>query len=200
MATFTWSAYCGAGPAWTDISTNTVVFSGSNTDLAVPITVGSWNDGTHLGTDDPGTDQCGANHMNNVKFVTGTQFDLDGGGTESLNDTNLVATECTLRIEFTDAASVSISNARFYTYDGSTTTAEAVGMEVYAFEQGVGASAWTYINDDSTNFGGDNSGERLSLSDQGAGTEHTFYIAVSARPESVGAKTEFDFGIALTYS
>ena len=198
MATFTWEVYADT-PAWMDISTDTIVFSGSATDLTAAITVGSWQDGTHLGNGDPGTDQCGTNHVPNVKYVSGTQFD-GGGGTETLNDTNLVATECTMRVEFTDASSVETSNGRFYSFDGSTETNEAVGVEAYAFEQGVSASAWTQINDDSGNIGGDNSGERLDLSDQSTGTEHTFYIAVSARPESVGGKTEFDFGVALTYS
>lgn len=198
MATFTWETYANT-PGWFDISTNTIVFSGSSTDLTAAITVATWQDGTHLGNGDPGTDQCGTNHVPNVKYVTGTQFD-GGGGTETLNDTNLVATECTLRINFTDASSVATSSGRFYSYDGSTTTTEAVGVEVYAFEQGVTASSWTQINDDSGSVGGDNSGERLSLSDDTAATEHTFYIAVSASPESVGSKTEFDFGIALVYS
>lgn len=197
MATFAWEVYANT-PAWMDVGSNTIVFSGSG-GLSTPITVGSWQDETHLGSGDPGTDQCGTNHVPNVKYVSGTQFD-GGSGTESLNDTNLVATECTLRIEFTDASSVATSNARFYSFDGSTETNEAVGIEAYAFEQGVGASSWTQLNDDSGNIGGDNSGERLSLSDQTAGTEHYFYIAVSARPESVGSKTQFDFGIALTYS
>lgn len=199
MATFTWNYYGGAGPAWTDISTNTVVFSGSG-GITTPITVGTWNDETHIGNGDPGTDQCGANHCRNVKYVSSTQFDLDGGGTETLNDTNLVATECTLRIDFTDASSVATSNGRFYTFDGSTTTVEAVGIEAYAFEQGVSATTWTQVNDDSGNIGGDNTGERLALGDQSASTTHNFYVAVSARPETVGSKTEFDFGIALTYS
>jgi hypothetical protein len=198
MATFTWKVYSDT-PAWHSVGANTIVFSGSDTDLSVPITVGNWQDGTHLGSGDPGTDQCGTNHVNNVQYVSGTQFD-SGSGTETLNDTNLTANECTLSIEFTDASSVATSNARFYSFDGSTETAEAIGIEAYAFEQGVTASAWTQINDDSANIGGDNSGERLSLSDQSAATEHPFYIAVSARPESVGAKTQFDFGIALTYS
>lgn len=199
MATFTWNYYGGAGPGWGDISTNTIVFCGSTTDLTTPITVGQWNSGTHIGNGDPGTDQCGANHARNVKYVSNTQFD-GGSGTEALNDTNLIATECTLYILFTDAASVATSGARFYSFDGTTETNEAVGIEAYAFQQGVSASAWTQINDDSANIGGDNTGERLSLSDQTAATEHTFYVAVSARPESVGSKTQFDLGIALTYS
>ena len=198
MATFTWKAYIGAGPAWADISTNTIVFAGSG-GIATPITVGEWNSETHLGDGDPGADQCGANHMNNVKYIQGTEFD-SGSGTETLNDTNLTDNECTLSIEFTDASSVATSNGRFYAFDGTTTTAEAVGIEAFAFERGVAATAWTEINDDSANNGGDNAGERLALSDQATGTEHTFFVAVSARPESVGAKGSFDFGVALTYS
>lgn len=198
MATFTWQVYAGAGPAWTDVGANTIVFSGSG-GLTTPITVGEWQSETHLGSGDPGTDQCGANHAKNVKYISGTQYD-SGSGTETLNDTNLVATECTLCIKFTDASSVATSNARFYAFNGTTETDEAVGVEAYAFERGVGATSWTQINDDSGNIGGDNTGERLALSDQSAGTEHYFYLAVSARPETVGSKTQFDFGIALTYS
>jgi len=198
MATFTWYYYGSTGPAWTDIAANTIVFSGTG-GLATPVTVAAWQDETHIGSNDPGTDQCGANHAKNVKYISGTQYD-SGGGTETLNDTNLVATECTLRIAFTDAASVAISSAFFYSYDGTTTTAEAVGIDGYAFERGVGATAWTNINDDSGNIGGNNAGERLSLSDQGAGTEHFYYLAISISPESVGGKTQFDFGMALVYS
>lgn len=198
MATFNWEVYANT-PNWMDVASNTIVFAGSSTDLTTPITVGEWQSGTHLGNGDPGTDQCGTNHVRNVKYISGTQFD-SGGGTETLNDTNLAATECTMRIKFTDASSVALSSARFYSFDGSTVTNEAVGIHAYAFERGVSATAWVQINDDSGNIGGDNSGERLTLSDQTAATEHYYYIAVSAQPESVGAKTQFDFGIALTYS
>jgi hypothetical protein len=199
MATFTWEVYANT-PGWFGIGANTIVFSGDSTDLSVPITVGNYNAGTHLGSGDPGSDQCGTTHMPNVEYVAATTFKLNGGSTENLNDTNLTATECGLRIRFTDASSVATSNARFYSFDGTTETAEAVGIEAYAFEQGVTASTWVQINDDSGNIGGDNSGERLALSDQSANTEHTYYVAVSARPESVGSKTQFDLGIALTYS
>lgn len=205
MATFTWNYYGSTGPAWTDISTNTIVFSGSG-GITTPVTVAAWNDETHIGDGDPGTDQCGANHANSVKYISSTQFD-NGSGTETLNDTNLTQDECVLQIEFTDASSVAITNARFYAYDGTTVTTEAVGVDVVAFEQGQSATTWTVINDDtvsgaltSGSIGGDNSGERLDLADQGAATDHTYYIAISASPESVGAKTSFDLGIALTYS
>lgn len=200
MATFTWFAYIGAGPAFADIAANTVVFSSSLTDLATNITVASFQDGTHLGNGDPGTDQCGANHANNVKYLTSGTMSVNGAGSENITDANLATTECTLRVHFTDAASVATSSARFYSYDGTTTTTEAVGVDAYAFERGVAATAWTQINDDSGNIGGDNTSERLAVTNQAAATEHTFYFAVSASPESVGGKTQFDLGLALTYS
>jgi hypothetical protein len=198
MATFTWNYYGSTGPAWTDISTNTVVFSGTG-GLATAITVGQYNDETHIGNGDPGTDQCGANHSNNVKYISSTQFD-SGGGTETLNDTNLTANECTLQVNFAHGSAVATSSGRFYCFDGTTTTDEAVGIDAYAFEQGQAATTWTQVNDDTGNIGGDNSGERLDLGDSGAATSHDFHIAVSASPESVGGKSSFDFGVALTYS
>jgi len=198
MATFNWEVYSDT-PGWKDVSTNTIVFSGNATNLTTPITVGTWQSGTHIGNGDPGTDQCGTAHVPNAKYVSSTQFD-PGTGTTTLNDTVLLTTMCSLRIKFTDASAVATSSARFYSFDGSTETNESVGIEAYAFERGASASAWTQINDDSGNIGGDNSGERLSFTDQAASTEHYFYVAVSARPETVGAKSAFDFGIALTYS
>lgn len=198
MATFTWEVYADT-PGWFDISTNTIVFSGTG-GLDTPITVGNWQDETHLGNGDPGTDQCGANHVPNVKYISGTQCDI-GGGTITLIDGNVAETQCTLRVEFTDASSVATSSGRFYSFDGTTETDEAIGIEAFAYERGVTETGgWTEINDDSGNIGGDNSGERLDLGDSGSATEHTFYVCISARPESVGGKTEFDFGIALTYS
>jgi hypothetical protein len=196
MATFTWEVYANT-PAWFDISSNTMVFSGSATDLAEPITVGSYQDGSHLGDGSPGSDQCGTNHVPNVKYISTTQCDIGAG---TVANTSLDATEVTLRVEFTDASSVAISNARFYTYDSTTVTTEAVGVEAYAFAQSNATKDWVLVNDDSGNTGGDNTGERLDLDDQTADTEHYFYIAISARPESVGAKGDFELGIALTYS
>lgn len=197
MATFTWEVYADT-PAWFDIAANTVVFAGSG-GLATPITVGSWQDETHLGNGDPGSDQCGTNHVPNVKYISGTQMDI-GGGTVNIVDGNLAEIDCSLRVRFTDGSSVATSSARFYAFDSTTETNEAIGIEAYAFERGVAATVWAQIGDDSGNIGGDNSGERLQLGDQGAATDHTFFIAISARPETVGAKTAFDFGIALTYS
>jgi len=200
MATFTWNGYFGGSRAWTSIASNTIVFCGSTTDITTPITVGSMNGATHIGNGDPGTDQCATNHLRNVAWVSNTQFALDGGGTETLNDTNLIATECTLQILFTDASSVATSNARVYCFNSTTSTTFAPGVIAYGFQQGVSDTSWTKINDATGSTGGDNAGVRLDLDAQGAATDHTFYVALSAGPQSVGSKGDFDFGIALTYS
>lgn len=200
MATITFEGFMGAGPAWADLGANTLVFSGSLTDLTAPITVAAWQDGTHAGSGSPGTDQCGANHMNNVKWVDSTHFILNGGSSEVLNDTNLTANECTLRVHFNHTSAVAVSGVRFYIYDGTTVTTEGVGVEVNAFERGVSATTWTLINDDSGNIGGDNSGERLLLADSASAQDHYWYIALSISPESVGAKGDVEAGVVLTYS
>ena len=83
--TVTWKAYVGAGPAWTDISTNTLVFCASLTDLEAKVEAGSYQDGTHLGNGDPGADQCGANHANNVKYLSSATMSVNAGGSENIN-------------------------------------------------------------------------------------------------------------------
>ena len=193
MATFTWNGYISS--SWTDLGANTIVFSGAS--FGDNITVDAYQDSTNAGNGDPGTDQ-GA--MNNNKYLTGSTISINGAGSVALNDTNLTANDCTLKVNFSHGSAVAITSARFYSYDGTTVTNEAVGVAAYAFERGVSATAWTQINSDSGNIGGDNSGERLSLADQGSGTSHDYYVAVSASPESFGAKTSFDLGLALTYS
>ena len=202
MATITFQAFCGAGPAWADIGANTFVFSSSPTVITDPVTVLSYQDGTHLGAGDPGADQCGANHMNNVKYLTDTTMSVNGGGSEDITDANLANDECTMRLHFNDASLVIISAARFYCFNGSSVSAEAEGVTVYAFERGVSeASGWTLINNDSGNIGGDNTGERLDLGDKGTpATDHYYYIAMSVAAQTVGQKTNFDVGVALTYS
>lgn len=193
-------------PTWTDIGANTLVFAGSQTDLTSPIVTTSWNDGTHVGSDDPGTDACNtarngaggpnSNHNNNVKYVASGTASINSAATENLNDTNLIAGECTLRIHLNNASTVATQNTFAYTFDGAVTTNEAVGIECYAFEQGVTATAWTQVNDDSANVGGNNSGERLDLGEKTTATDHYWYLALSARGETAGAKTSFDLGVA----
>lgn len=202
MATFYWEYYGSTGPAWTDMGSNTIVFSGDPADVSVPVTVGAFAGGFHMNNGDPpaGSDQCGTNHGKWVKYVTSGQFD-NGSGTETLNFTNLGWNEASIRVRFTDAASVAITSARFYSFDGTTVTTEATGVLGFAWQiTPSGTNTWKLINNPASGIGGDNASERLDLLDQAASTEHHYYIATAFTPTSVGAKTAFDFGVALTYS
>jgi hypothetical protein len=200
MATYNWEMYLGS--AWVDIEANTLVFSGDPDDLSIAINVDEFNSGTHLGSNDPGTDQCGTTHKYNIKYASNTQF---FGGTsttaEVISNTTLATTEATIRLKFVDTSAVSITTGYFFCFDGVAETVEAVGVHVYAIEVGKANTTWVEINKDSDSIGGNNSGERLDLASQTtAATDHYFYLAITAGPETYGPKTQFDFGVALTYS
>lgn len=201
MASFEWQAYKGSTPEWEAIDTanRKFVVSGSLTDLTVTVDIGAWQDGTHLGSGVPGSDQCGSNHMNNVKYLTGSTMSVNGGGSESIDDTNLTDDECTLKIVFSHASAVIVTVPRLYCFDGNNPLVRATGVDMKAFERGVGATSWTTINNDTAEEGGDNIGERLDLAEGSHATEHSWYVAVSVSP-AVPGSVFFTLGMALTYS
>lgn len=188
-------------PSWVDIGANRIVFSGSATDLTATIATTAWNDGTHIGSGTPGTDQCGGgpggggSHNNNVKYIDVNTMKVNADANEAINDANLAVGECTCRIHLNNAISVATQNTYFFCYNNSIDTVEAVGIESYAFERGVGANSWTLINDDSADIGGNNPGERLDLGEKAAATNHYWFLALAARGESAGAKSAFAFKI-----
>jgi hypothetical protein len=188
MATFTWLLQ-GTTPTTID-ATDIIQFAGAAFDSA--ITVGSYNDTTHVESS-VGADDSSGNTPNNVKFISatgGTSGDSQadwGDGTEDLDA--MTTAEATLKITFADEASVTTTSCIFYAYDGSTTTAVPTGVTFYAAEQG--DANWTNA---------EGSGAALTIADDTASTSHDYYIAVSASPESVGEKTAFALRIELTYS
>lgn len=188
MATFTW--YLQGSSDTTIEATDKVQFSDGT--FGNPITVGEYNDGTHVQSS-VGADKSSGNTPNNVKFIsasggTGGDSQADwGDGTEDLDQ--MTTGEATLKINFSHGSSVTTSAAKFYAYDGSTTTAAPTGVTFYAAEQG--DAAWTNA---------EGSAAALSLDDNTAATSHDFYIACSASPESVGEKSAFSLRIELTYS
>lgn len=189
MATFTW--YLQGTSDTTIEATDIVQFAGSG-GFDSKITVGEYNDTTHVKASG-GADDSSGNTPNNVKFIsqsggTGGDSQADwGDGTEDLDQ--ILDAECTLKINFSDASSVATSSAIFYAYDGTTTTNGPTGVTFVAAESG------------DTNFtAAEGSGSALSLSDQSAATSHDFFIACSASPDSVGLKDSFTLRIELTYS
>jgi hypothetical protein len=214
MATITWEGYYGNTAAWTDIASNRLVFSGSLTNINTTVQATQFQDGTHVGNGTPGTDQCGTNHVPNVKLLTGTTWSLNGAGSAAISE--IADTSVTFRLKFNDAANYSLQNGRLYSYDGTTTTAEAVGVDAAVWVKGQTQTAWVCINSDTAtgpavtglgtantfqtaDIGGNNTNEYLSLANRSASVTHYYYTAMSVSPETAGGKAAFALGAYLEY-
>ena len=171
MATFT---HYLQGTSDTEItSTDTLQFAGGSFDGK--ITVGDYNDSTHVKADDD-SDKSSGNTPNNNNYNDASLPIADG--------------DCALKINFSHSSSVQTESAIFYAYDGSTTTDAPTDTTFYAAE-GADDSSWTNA---------EGSGSALTLADNSsAATSHDFYIAVSASPDSVGEKTGNMYRMELTY-
>jgi hypothetical protein len=208
MATIAFESYFGASPSWQSLGANRLVFAGSLADITAMILAGQFQDGMHVGSGTPGTDQCATNHCRQVKWLTDSTMSCQGAASETINDTNLADAEATLRVHFNDSVARSIQNGRFYCFDGSTVTNKAVGLDVAAYEKG-NSSTWFHLNDYSTSgnasfatggIGGDNSGQRIGMGSRGsAATDQYWYYALSASPETAGSKSSFAFGVYVEY-
>jgi len=148
------------------------------------IKVGEYNESTHI-KDDANADKSSGNTPKNNKYISSTEISIDGGASESLS--GIAEADCALKINISDASSVSVESAIIYAYDGSTTTNAMAGTTVQMAEQG--DSNWTEA-------GG--SGSALSLTDQASATSHDYFIAISATPTSIGTKTG-KYRMELTY-
>ena len=199
------------------MAANRLVFSGSLTNINTTVQATQWQDGTHVGNGTPGTDQCGTNHAQNVKLTSGTQWSLDGAGAATISE--IADTSTTFRLHFNDAANYSLQNGRLYTYDGTTTTTEAVGVDAAMWVKGQSQTAWTAINSDSAtgptvtslsttytsgtfttaDLGGNNTNEFYGLANRSASVDHYYYVALSASPETAGGKSSFALGAYLEY-
>ena len=182
MATFIFSLQ-GTTPTVID-ATDKVQFAGATFDSKV--TVAAYNDSTHVKSSG-GADDSSGNTPRNNKYLTSSTVSLDGAASSSL--AAATDAQCSLKVNFSDASSVAITDAIFYAYDGSTTTAVPTGVTFQASEQG--DAAWTNA---------EGSAAAVTLADQGAATSHDYFILASASPESVGLKSAFALRVELTYS
>ena len=189
MATFTWTGQGTNGSDNITIeATDKIGFYGAA--FGDAITVSEYQTTTHNETSG-GTHDCPSSstvHLHNTKYISGTEFALDAGGTETLNGTNLTTAECPLKINFAHGSSVATSSATFWAYDGTTDSAVPTEVTFQCAEQA--DTAWTNA---------EGSGAAMTLDDNTTDTSHDFYLALSASPEAVGDKTAFAVKIQLTY-
>ena len=177
--TFTWYLQ---GTTPTEIeATDILQFAGDEFDD--PIFVNNYNDTTHVKTS-IGGDKSAANTPRNNKFISqdggaggDSEVSIDGGANQNLD--TVVDSEAALHINITDDEAVSTTQAVFYSYDGTTPANPLDGISVKAAEVG-----------DANFTDAEGSGSALALNDQGADTEHDFYIVISKGPTSVGLKED----------
>ncbi len=182
MATFIWTLQ-GTTPTTID-ATDRVQLAGAG-GFDSKITVGQYNDSSHVKTSG-NANKSSANAPRNNKFLTGTTISINGAGGINLN--TATNANCALLINFADPASVAITGAIFYAYDGTTPATPPVGITFKAAEQG--DAAWTDA---------EGSGSGVTLNDKAASTSHNYFVLISGSPDSVGLKS-YAFRCELTYS
>jgi hypothetical protein len=188
MATYTWTLQ-GTSPTTIE-ATDKIQFAGAG-GFDSAITVGQYNDTTHVKSSGGANDSSGNTPRNN-KFISqtgGTGGDSQGdwgGGTEDIDQ--ITTAECALKINFSHGSSVVTTGHIFYAYDGTTPATAPVGVTFVAAEQG--DANWTAA---------EGSGSALTITDDTTATSHDYYILLSASPDSVGLKS-FKVRSELTYS
>lgn len=184
MATWTFTAQLTTGTL--TIGATDRIWGTADTGMSTPVTTSSYQDYTHV-SNSSDVHQCTTNHVHNTKYLTSTTMSLDGAGSANLS--TLTTGNAPIKINFSDASSVTTTGAVFYAYDGTTDSTAMVGTTFQAGEAGV-TSTWVAAN---------GSGSALSIADDTASTSHDYYIALSMSPSSVGAKTG-KIKMSLTYS
>lgn len=140
------------------------------------IFVGEYNDSTHVRASG-GTDLSDGNLPNNNKFVDTDSVEVNGGTAQDLD--TVAEDEAILRIEVEEGVNVTVTNAIFYSYNGSNPATAVTGLDVRAAE--VGDTNFVQIH---------GSGSPLSLADSDTpATIHEFFIIMSVGLTALGLQS-----------
>jgi hypothetical protein len=188
MATFVFTLQ-GSTPTTIDAG-DYIQFAGATFGSA--ITVGSYNDSTHVESS-VGANDSSANTPNNVKFISqtgGTAGDSQadwGDGTEDIDA--ITNAEATLKLNFAHGSAVVVTGWKIYAYDGTTPATAPSNIDVRMAE--VGEIIFTEA---------EGSGAPVNLADGSSNTTFDRYVLISCSPATVGLKTAFAFRTELTYT
>lgn len=175
------------------------------------VAVGSYQDTTFI-TNGAGTVQ--GQQVNNIKW-THASSGLINSATNSKALTEIPNYLATLNIRFTHSAAVRTQNAKLYIYDrtsinnpasGVTTkVAELIHIDTVQNNNGSGDSSWLTPAGSAITvslcpspglsgiFAGNGSNSTVSS------TQHDFYVAISASPDSIGSKVLYGLYVELEY-
>jgi len=200
--------YIYDSPQWNiDLLGSGIGFYGSS--FGDSVAVGSYQDTTYVTSADGSVQgpQC-----NNIKWRHANSGEVSG---TILNLLNIPNYQATLNVRFTHSSGVQVQNAEARIYDRSNINNPAVGVTTKMAElihvstsqanAGSGDSSWyTPAGSSVTVPLADSPGASGLHAQNGTGstrpdTRHDWYLAISARPDSIGSKTSYGLYVSLEY-
>ena len=180
-------------------------FYGSN-GFGYSVSIGSYQDTTFI-TDSTGSDE--GPQVDNTKYVNTSGVSVNGGGNIHIQELpNYLAT---LNARFTNAQSVKTQNAKIYGSERGDKNAAPSGLTLKAASvihpnttqdlSGSGSANWVTLQGSGVTLSLHDSPGTSGLSPNGSETQdtrHDFYIALSSKPNTAGAK-EFQIQVELEY-
>lgn len=148
-----------------------------------PIILNQYNDDMHVDENGAGTtDLAASNNPINNKYISATQFDAGSG---TITFTAATTGDCALRINFSHGSSVTTKWAQLVCY-GVDYDTPPVGIRVYYW-----SPDWymDWADSDGDPYWNKWPCSQLLFDDQATSTSHDFYVAITAKPTSIGAKS-----------
>lgn len=134
--------------------------------------------------------------LNNIRYTTANSGLLNG--TTLLNLRSIPNYQSTFEVKVTSDTAISVQNGRLYVTERSSATGLAAGVVTQVAQishsgvaqdnTGNGSTAWASINGTGNYLALGNSPGISGLS-SGSAVSHSWYIAMSQSPSSVGSKT-----------
>lgn len=198
--------YAGENFAINDLAGSGLGFYGGGFGFSVE--VGEWQDTTFI-TNGNGTSQ--GPQVDNVKYLNTASGILNGAGS-GVALTAMPNYLATLRVNFNHSSSVRTQNAKLRIYDRSsinnpasgvtTKVAELIHPDTVQNNNGSGDTTWNTPAGSAVIMDLVASPGTSGLRPNGASTQdvdHDWYVAISASPDSIGAKTLYGLYVELEY-
>lgn len=210
MATITFYADSGLGGAFDiDLGGSGLGFYGAG-GFGSSVAVGSYQDNTYV-TNAVGTLNGG--NANNVKWTHSGSGDL---GSNNLLLRHIPNVQATLKIGFAHTSAIQVQNAELRIYNGSDIDLGADGVTTKAAELihvnpadgvplGSGDTTWSTPSGTYQPLGlAQSPGESGLYAGNGttsvhASVLHNWYVALSARPDTIGSKTDYSMYFSCEY-
>lgn len=136
------------------------------------------------------------NLANNCQYIDTTHVSLNGAASTDLDVGHVAQSDCTVRVDWEDdTGNTVLTDCVFYAFDGVVAADPPTGILVLAFERTAAALRKNRIGGDvagkawDASFGVCGSAAALSLADQVSGSNHQFWLGISAAPILYGTHT-----------